>query len=91
MPHVTLPEDTFQRLAARAAALNISVDEFVQPTLDQLAKSDTELPLTGVHGRRSVLLGLLAIKKESESLIEQPVADPKVGLFDSLEYCFEID
>ena len=47
MPHVTLPEDTFQRLAAKAAALNISVDEFVQPTLDQLAKSDTELPLTG--------------------------------------------
>ena len=47
MPHVTLPEDTFQRLAAKAAALDISVDEFVQPTLDQLAKSDTELPLTG--------------------------------------------
>jgi hypothetical protein len=47
MPHVTLPEDTFQRLVAKAAALNITVDEFVQPTLDQLAKSDTELPLTG--------------------------------------------
>ncbi len=25
MPHLTVPEDTFRRLAAKAAALNISV------------------------------------------------------------------
>ncbi len=37
MPPRTVPEGTFQRLAARAAALNISVDELVQPALDRLA------------------------------------------------------
>ncbi len=47
MPHVAVPEDTFQRLVAKAAVLNISVDDFVQPTLEQLAESETELPLTG--------------------------------------------
>ncbi len=52
MPHVNVPEETFRRLAARAAALNISVDDLVQPALDRLAASDTAvpeppLPLTG--------------------------------------------
>ena len=48
MPHLTVPEDTFQRLAARAAALNISVDDLVRPALDLLAAtgiSAPELPL----------------------------------------------
>ncbi len=52
MPQLTVPDDTFQRLAARAAALNISVDDFVKPALDQLAEnaappSEPPLPLTG--------------------------------------------
>jgi hypothetical protein len=53
MPHhLTVPEDTFQRLVAKAAALNISVDDLVKPALDQLAETDTSspepsLPLTG--------------------------------------------
>ena len=46
MPHVTVPEDTFQRLAAKAAALNISVADLIQPTLNQLADSDIDLPLS---------------------------------------------
>jgi hypothetical protein len=44
MPHLTVPEDTFQRLAARAAALNISVDDLVRPALDQLATTGTSAP-----------------------------------------------
>ena len=50
MPYLTVPEDTFERLAAKAAALNVSVDDLVKPALDQLAESDTattELPLAG--------------------------------------------
>ncbi len=47
MPYVTVPEETFQRLAMKAAALNLSVDDLVKPALEQLAESDTELPLTG--------------------------------------------
>src|SRR5271157_2834162 len=52
-PHLTVPEDTFRRLAAKAAALNISVDDLVQPALDRLAETGTSapeppLPLTGV-------------------------------------------
>ncbi len=52
MPHLTVPEETFRRLAARAAALNISVDDLVQPALDRLAETDPSapepsLPLTG--------------------------------------------
>ncbi len=44
MPHVTVPEDTFQRLSARAAALNISVDDLVRPALDRLAETGTPAP-----------------------------------------------
>jgi hypothetical protein len=52
MPKVSVPDDTFRRLAAQAAARNISVDEFVKPALERLAESgDSEpeptLPLTG--------------------------------------------
>ena len=43
MPHLTVPEDTFRRLAARAAAFNISVDDLVQPALDRLAETGTSL------------------------------------------------
>jgi hypothetical protein len=52
MPQLTVPEETFRRLAARAAALNISVDDLVQPALDRLAETgmsapEPSLPLTG--------------------------------------------
>ena len=54
MPHVTISEETYRRLASRAAALNISVDELVAPALDRLAETGTvdvtpepPLPLTG--------------------------------------------
>jgi hypothetical protein len=63
MPHLTVPEDTFQRLAAKAAALNLSVDELVQPTLDQLAEPDTAPPLTGEAWQAE----LNAWKREAES------------------------
>jgi hypothetical protein len=62
MPHVTIPEETFQRLAAKAAALNISVDDLVQPTLDRLAESEDELPLTG----DAWLAELIAWKRDAE-------------------------
>jgi hypothetical protein len=63
MPHLIVPEDTFERLAARAAALNISVDELVQPILDQLAESSVELPLTGDAWQAE----LSAWKRDAES------------------------
>ena len=44
MPHVTVPEDTFQRLSARAAALNISVNDLVRPALDRLAETGNPTP-----------------------------------------------
>ena len=51
MPQVTVPEDTFRRLAAEAAACNISVDDLVKPALDRLAETgpapEPSLPLTG--------------------------------------------
>jgi hypothetical protein len=52
MPHLTVPEDTFRRLAAKAAALNISVDDLVQPALARLVETGTSSgepssPLTG--------------------------------------------
>ena len=39
MPHLSVPEDIFRRLAAKAAALKISVDDLVQPALDRLAET----------------------------------------------------
>jgi hypothetical protein len=52
MAHLTIPEDIFERLAERAAALYISVDDLVRPVLARLAETGTapsELPppLTG--------------------------------------------
>lgn len=52
MPHLTVPEDTFRRLAARAAALEISIDDLVRPVLDRLAEAggparEPPPPLTG--------------------------------------------
>ena len=52
MASVTVSEDTFRRLAAQAAALNVSVDDLVQPALDRLAETgasalEPSLPLTG--------------------------------------------
>jgi hypothetical protein len=51
MPSVVIPEDTFRRLAERAAALNMSVDDLVKPALDRLAESEAltpaSTPLTG--------------------------------------------
>ena len=46
MPQLTVPEDTFRRLSARAAALNVSVDDLVKPALDRLAE-------TGATARRA--------------------------------------
>ena len=52
MPYLNIPEDTFQRLATKAAALSISVEDLVKPALDQLAETaasapEPTLPLTG--------------------------------------------
>ena len=52
MPQITIPEDTYRRLAARAAALDVSVDDLVQPALARLAELGSSapeplLPLTG--------------------------------------------
>jgi hypothetical protein len=45
---LTISEDTFQRLAAKAAALNVSVEDLVKPALDQLADIDTSAPESSV-------------------------------------------
>lgn len=37
MPTVSVSDQTFKRLAEKAAALNISVEEMIAPALDQLA------------------------------------------------------
>ena len=52
MPYVAVSDETFGRLTARAAALNICVDDLVQPVLDRLAEDGTSTleqpgPLTG--------------------------------------------
>src|SRR5262245_20752423 len=44
MPHVNVPEDTYRRLSARAAALSISVDDLVRQALDRLAEIGTSAP-----------------------------------------------
>lgn len=50
MAHLIVPEGTFQRLAARAAALTISVEELIQPALDRLAgpAEPTPFPTTSL-------------------------------------------
>ena len=52
MPHLNISEDTFQRLATKAAALNITVDDLVKPALNLIAEtersaSESPLPLAG--------------------------------------------
>ncbi len=37
MATLSVPDETYQRLSERAAALEIGVDEFVRPTLERLA------------------------------------------------------
>jgi hypothetical protein len=68
MPYLTVPEDIFQRLAARAAALDISLDELVQPALERLAENsnpapEPSLPLIG----DAWLAELNAWKRDAES------------------------
>jgi hypothetical protein len=68
MPHITVPEETFQRLSARAAALAISVEDLVQPVLERIAESGTSslqptVPLTGDAWRAE----LEAWKRDAES------------------------
>jgi hypothetical protein len=68
MPQITVPDETFRRLAARAAALNVSVDSFVQPLLERLAElgssaPEPPAPLTGDAWRAE----LEAWKRDAES------------------------
>ena len=37
MPSLTIPDETFQRLAKRAAALNLTVEQLIAPLLDLAA------------------------------------------------------
>jgi hypothetical protein len=67
MPSVSIPEDTFRRLADRAAALNMSIEELVTPALDRLAEGATDsagppLPLS----RDAWLAELEAWKHDAE-------------------------
>ena len=39
MPSVTIPNETFERLAKRAAALNVTVEQLIAPLLDRAAES----------------------------------------------------
>jgi len=51
MPYLSVSEDTYRRLTARATALNVSVDDLIRPALDRLAEAggpaSEPLPLTG--------------------------------------------
>ncbi len=40
MPFVSIPTETFERLALRAAALNVTVDELIAPLLDRAMAGD---------------------------------------------------
>ena len=40
MPTMTIPDDTFERLAKRAEALNVSVEQLVVSVLDLAAESE---------------------------------------------------
>jgi hypothetical protein len=68
MPHITVPEETYRRLSARAAALDISVEDLVQPVLERLAESgpyalQPTVPLTGDAWHAE----LAAWKRDAES------------------------
>ena len=59
MPTLNIPEDTFRRLAARAATLNITVEEMVALALEQLARNGSpgqmpSIPLTGEAWKREL-------------------------------------
>jgi hypothetical protein len=41
MPYLTIPDEMFQRLAKRAAALNVTVEQLVTPLLDLAVASDS--------------------------------------------------
>jgi hypothetical protein len=49
MPSVNIPEDIFRRLTEMAAALHVSVEELVRPTLEELVQdgAHVQMPLTG--------------------------------------------
>src|SRR6185312_729540 len=52
MPYLSVSEETYRRLTARAAALDVSVDDLIRPALDRLAETgppapEPPLPLTG--------------------------------------------
>jgi len=40
MPSLTISDEMFERLAKRAAALNVSVEQLIAPLLDLAAKDD---------------------------------------------------
>ncbi len=68
MANLTIPEDIFRRLAARANALNMTVDDLVTPVLDRLADSgdpqaESQSPLTGAAWQAE----LEAWKRDAES------------------------
>jgi hypothetical protein len=68
MPQITIPEEMFRRLAARAAALSISVDDLIRPALQRLAEASTPageppFPLSGEAWRAE----LDAWKRDAEA------------------------
>lgn len=44
MPSVTIPDELFQRLTHRAAALDVSVEELIAPVLELAVKSKVQPP-----------------------------------------------
>lgn len=46
MPAVTVADDVFQRLAKRAATLNVTVEQLIAPLLDVAAKDTGGPPLS---------------------------------------------
>ena len=55
MPTLTIPEDTYRRLAARAEALHVTVEQLVVPVLEREADVATpSRPLTEEVWRREI-------------------------------------
>jgi len=48
MSQLTIPDELFERLVRRAAALNVTVDQLIAPALDLAAQSSQESPLAAV-------------------------------------------
>ncbi len=42
MPQLTVPADTYEKLARRAAAMNVTVEQLVTPALERIAGADAE-------------------------------------------------